>query len=164
MSEVINDWKEIEEEKRNKCAQDLLSMYGPFSVIIYSRIKKSELFQIPDANNFIRSFIEFYLKNIHNIKKSEEYSKNIKTLISFFPSGKKFIRLLRFHNHNAKERILFKLAIDISENYFKSMERPIFSKLQKRIFPLAVRFYERMTDEALTDINLMIRAKSKKSK
>jgi len=144
-------------------SRKLLTMYGPFAVVLHSRIKNFKLIKLNDNNDFLGSLIEFYLKNIHEVYKTKDAFKNIKTLVDFFPSSKRFMSILKYHKQTAKEKILLKLVIDILENFYRATGRPLFEKLRSKVFPLAMRFYGKMKSEILTDINLMIRSKTKKS-
>lgn len=151
------------EGEASEYTRRLLSTYGPFSVVLYARVKKFKLVPLSENGDFVDALIEFYLRNVQEVNKTKEAYKSIKKLIDFLPSSRRFIHILKFHKPTAKERILFKLAIDVLENFYRATGRPMFKRLQTKVFPLALRFYRRMTDEALTDINLRIRAKSKKS-
>lgn len=163
MYEVPNDWQELEEEEESEGAQELLLSYGPFSVILYSRVKKLKLFSVTEPENFLKSLLEFYIKNIKHADKSEEAICNIKTLVGLFPPIKKFCNLLKFHRQQGAEMIFFKLAIDILYFYYKATDGPLFVKLQKDVVPLAINLYKTLSGKALDDITEMIRSSVAKS-
>ena len=152
MYEVPNDWQELDEEEESDGAQELLSSFGPFSVILYSRIKKLKLFDVNDSESFLRNLLEFYIKNIKNADKSEEAIRNIKALVDLFPSTKKFCNLLKFHHQQGSEMIFFKLALDIWYFYCKATDGPLFTKLQKDVIPLAIKLYKTMSGKALDEV------------
>jgi len=128
-----------------------MSTYGPFSVILYARVKKLKLFEISDSSNFLEKLIEFYSKNAREISKNDAL-KNIKTLISLFPSPKRFTKLLGFHRAKGRDMIFFKLALDIMTFYYKTIESPLFIKLQREIIPLALNFYKIVGTSVLKEI------------
>jgi len=164
MYEVPNDWQELEEEEESDNGQELLSSYGPFSVILYARVKKLKLFDITDAGEFIESLAGFYVNNIKDADKSESALKKLKTLVSLFPSPKRFMQLLKFHRQKGKEMVFFKLAVDILTFFNKVTESPLFARLQKEVIPLAIQFYKSMNQDTLKDISNMLRSSCEKSK
>lgn len=151
--QVLNDWQELDEEELSDNAQELMSNYGPFSVMLYGRLKKVKLFDVPEEPSvFLKSLIRFFTKNAKEIMKSKESYENIKKLVSLFPSPKEFKDILGFHQLRGKERVFLKVALDIMIFYYEMTELPLFEKLQKDIIPLALNFYKLLTPQALKEI------------
>jgi hypothetical protein len=150
--EVLNEWQELDEEEESDAGQELLSSYGPLSVILYSRVKKHELFPVPAPSLFLEKLVAFYMKNAANMEKDPTAMKTIKLLVSFFPTYKEFKELLKSNRFRGRDFIFFKLALDILTVYYKTIELPLFKKLQCEIIPLALSFYSSLTNSCLHDI------------
>jgi len=150
--EVPNEWQELDEEEESDIGQELLSSYGPLSVILYSRVKKHKLFPVPESSLFLEKLASFYLRNAANMEKDIAAMKNIKLLVSFFPSYKQFKELLKANHFRNRDFIFFKLALDILTFYYKTTELPLFKKLQTEIISLALAFYTSLTNSCLHDI------------
>lgn len=151
--QVLNEWQELDEEELSDNGQELMSTYGPFSVMLYGRLKKLQLFEIPEEpSQFLRSLIQFYTKNAEEMGKNKDCFANVKALVSMFPSSKEFIEILGFHQLRGKDRVFLKIALDIMTFYYKVTEIPLFKKLQSDIIPLALRFYESLNSQALQEI------------
>ncbi len=163
MYEVPNDWQELDEEEESDNGQELLTAYGPFSVILYARLKKLKLFPINDIGDFLENLAEFYVTNIKQADKSEEAVRNLRTLVGLFPPPGRFMQLLRYHQQKGREMVFFKLALDVMHFYCKLTESPLFVRLQKDILPLGIRLYSSMSEEALKDVADMLRCCVSKS-
>jgi len=103
------------------------------------------------------------VKNVSEAEKDENSAILLKQLIGQFPSPKKFLSLVHFHTEKGREIIFFKLAVDILENYYKIREKPLFGRLQKEVFPLALKFYSVINDETLNEITDMLKTTVRKS-
>lgn len=161
--DVPNDWKELEEEEEHEYSQRLLSTYGPFSVVIYARIKNGKLFTIDLNKDFSTFLIEFYAKCMTEINTNESAFKDLKKLVELFPYPNKILRLVGSQRNNVKEMLFIKITTDIQENYHKSVERPLFKTLQKKVFPLALKFYSRLEERTISEINNLLKPQIDKS-
>ncbi len=164
MYEVPNDWQELDEEETSDNGQELLSAYGPFSVILYARIKKLKLFNINDIGDFLENLADFYVRNIKETEKSEAAVRSLQTLVGLFPPPGRFMQLLRFHQQKGREMIFFKLALDILHFYYKATEAPMFVRLQRDVIPLGTRLYRNLSEETLKEIADILRSCVGKSK
>ena len=129
-----------------------MSTYGPFSVILYSRVKKLKLFDVSEPSSFLEKFIVFYTKHAREMNKNEAALANVQSLVSLFPSPKRFTKLLSFHRLRGRDMVFFKLALDIMTFYYKTTEAPLFTKLQKEVIPLALQFYKALSPPTLKEI------------
>ena len=150
--QVPNEWQELDEEEESDGGQELLSTYGPFSVILYARVKKLKLFEVSDASSFLEKFAYFYIKNAKEMSTNEAAFRNIRTLVSLFPSPKRFTQLVSFHRLRGRDMAFFKLALDVLTYYYKATESPLFVKLQKEVIPLALQFYSTLSAQTLKEI------------
>jgi len=146
----------LAEEEESDYAQNTLSSYRPFSVILYSRVKKLNLFFADSDDDFLCSLANFYTENIHNIQ-NERSLNNLKDLINQFPLTPKLFKLIKHYNQTVKEMIFFKLVIDIMENFYKKTEQPIFTKLRGQVLPLAINFYTSINELVIQNINRIIK-------
>ena len=162
--QVPNEWQELDEEEVSDGGQELLSSYGPFSVMLYSRIKKLKLFEIPGSSLFLEKVIKFYVTNAKKMETDFISVKNLKTLIGLFPSYKRFNILLSSRRRVAKDMTFFKLALDIMTQYYQLTEIPLYRKLQCEVIPLALTFYKLLPTECLTEINNELQSALNKSK
>ena len=151
--QVLNEWQELDEEELSDNGQELMSNYGPFSVILYARLKKLQLFEIPEEPFlFLKSLIQFYKKNAEGMGDNKDCCANVKALVSMFPPSKEFIEILGFHQLRGKDRVFLKIALDIMTFYYKVTESPLFKKLQSEVIPLALHFYKSLNSQTLQEI------------
>lgn len=150
---MLNEWQELDEEELSDNGQELMANYGPFSVVLYGRLKKLQLFEVPeDTSDFLRTLIIFYTKNAEGMEKNKDNLNNVKALVSLFPSSKELIEMLGFHQLRGKDRVFIKIALDIMTFYYKITELPLFQKLQSDIIPLALHFYKGLNYQTLQEI------------
>lgn len=157
MYEVPNDWQDLIEEEESDYAQEMLSTYGPFSVVLYSRVKKLNLFSAESDNGFLDSLANFYTDNMHDIG-NERSLQNLKDLVQQFPPIPKLLKLFKRRKQTVKETVFFKLAIDILENFYKKTEEPVYAKLRSQVFPLAIKFYSSLNELIINEINELIKS------
>lgn len=129
-----------------------MSNYGPFSVILYARIKKLKLFEINEANTFLEKLADYYVRNIKDAEQDERKKEKVKTLVNLLPSPKKLMQLIKFHRQSGRDMVFFKLALDILTFYYKTFEYPLFTSLQKEIFPLTLQLYKSLSNTTIKDI------------
>ena len=94
--EVPNDWKELEKEEISEFGRKLISTYGPFSVVIYSRIKEKNLLNInniDDIDDFLLTLLKFYTKCMNDIATNERSFKSLKNFIELFLPAIKILKL-----------------------------------------------------------------------
>eukprot|EP00826_Nyctotherus_ovalis_P007132 TRINITY_DN1175_c0_g1_i17.p1 TRINITY_DN1175_c0_g1~~TRINITY_DN1175_c0_g1_i17.p1 ORF type:complete len:169 (+),score=34.78 TRINITY_DN1175_c0_g1_i17:436-942(+) len=163
MYEVPNDWQDLIEEEESDYAQEMLSAYGPFSVVLYSRVKKLNLFSTESDNGFLGSLAGFYTDNMHNIG-NEKSLQNIKDLVQQFPPIPKLLKLFEHYRQTVKETVFFKLAIDILENFYKKTEEPVYTELRSQVLPFAIKFYSSLNKLIINEINELIKSYVSRSK
>eukprot|EP00826_Nyctotherus_ovalis_P002147 TRINITY_DN10404_c0_g4_i1.p1 TRINITY_DN10404_c0_g4~~TRINITY_DN10404_c0_g4_i1.p1 ORF type:complete len:150 (-),score=28.20 TRINITY_DN10404_c0_g4_i1:185-634(-) len=130
-----------------------MSTYGPFSVILYARLKKLRLFEVPEEPSlFLKSFIQFYTKNAEEMGSKKESTINVKALVSLFSSSKELKEILSFRQLRGKDRVFFKVALDIMTFYYRIAEAPLFKKLQTEVIPLALHFYQSLNPRTLREL------------
>lgn len=151
--QVLNEWQELEEEELSDNGQELMSTYGPFSVILYARLKKLQLFQVPeDPSVFLKTLVQFYTKNAEEMGTKKESMMNVRALVSLFSSSKELKEILSFRQLRGKDRVFFKVALDIMTFYYRIAEAPLFKKLQTEVIPLALHFYSSLDSRALREL------------
>lgn len=134
-----------------------MSAYGPLAVVIYAEVKKRGLFKITNASFFLEELIEFYMDNAQKIFENEVATVKLHSLVSIFPSTDYLAKLLPTRaKSSSKDMVLTKLLLDIMVWYYKATERPLFTKLQKEIIPLALSFYRSISREKLKEINVSL--------
>ncbi len=148
-----NEWQELDEEEESDGGQELLSTYGPFSVILYARVKKLKLFDIGEPGAFLERFVDFYIRNAKEMGNKGTALKSVQTLVSLFPSPRRFTKLLHFHRLRGRDMVFFKVALDIMTFYYKETESPLFSRLQNEIIPLALQFYRSLSPQTIKDVS-----------
>lgn len=132
-----------------------MSTYGPLAVLLYTGVKKSNLFRITNASFFLEELIEFYLDNALKLSEYESATWKLHSLVSLFPSTEYFTKLLPTHSKPLfKEMVIFKLLLDVMTWYYKVTERPLYKKLQREVIPLALNFYKSITRSTLKEINI----------
>jgi len=161
--EVPDDWKELEKEEESEYSQRLLAVYGPFSVVLYARIRNGKLFTINVEKDFAVFITEFYMRCIGEMDTNEKAFRDLKSLIKLFPSSSKILKLLHSQKKNVKEMMFMKLAIDILEHYHKIIEKPLFTTLQRKVLPLALKFYSTLEEETISEMNNLLNSRIDKS-
>jgi len=132
-----------------------MSTYGPLAVLVYTGVKKCNLFRITNASFFLEELIDFYLDNAVKLCEHETAKWKLHSLIALFPSTEYFTKLLPTHCKALfKEMVIFKLLLDIMTWYYKVTERPLYKKLQREIIPLALSFYRSITKSTLKEVNV----------
>eukprot|EP00826_Nyctotherus_ovalis_P031565 TRINITY_DN2524_c0_g3_i2.p2 TRINITY_DN2524_c0_g3~~TRINITY_DN2524_c0_g3_i2.p2 ORF type:complete len:163 (+),score=36.87 TRINITY_DN2524_c0_g3_i2:475-963(+) len=132
-----------------------MAAYGPLAVIVYAEVKKHNLFKITNASFFLEELIEFYMDNAQKISEDETAIGKLHLLVSLFPSTEYLAKLLPTRTKSSsRDMVLIKLLLDIMAWYYKATERPLFTKLQKEIIPLALTFYRSISKEKLKEINV----------
>lgn len=130
-----------------------MNKYGPFCVILYSRIKEKGMFEIPEHGDFLLFFTAFYFSNIKNASVDIEAHKQIQMLVSVIPPFRQLKELKKFHETGGLDMIFFKVCLDILCFYSKITGGPLFTKYTKEVIPFARRFYEKLSPSAIQGIH-----------
>jgi len=115
------------------------------------------------GREFPIQLLEFYTRSIGELLESEKVFKNMKKFIEILPSSCEILKLMQSQKNNANEMMFMKLIIDIMENYYKSVEKPLFTKLQQEVFPLALTFYTQIDEKILNEVNNLFKSHIDKS-
>ena len=162
--QVPNDWQELDEEEESDNGQELMSSYGPLSVILYARVKKLKLFEPSDASSFLGQLADFYMRSLKELEKGEGGLQNIKGFINILPSPKRLRQLVNFRRLAGRDVVFFKFSLDMLASYYKITEGPLYTKLQREILPLAVELHRWLSPAALKDMAEELGRCMKKSK
>eukprot|EP00347_Sterkiella_histriomuscorum_P001763 403370775 len=163
-------YEEISSEISNLKIQQLED-FGALTMLLYSRIEKltkknSDILELSllslqtDGMKFIQKVLNFFTNNIRDAHTNQRNRQRIELLIKVLPSTKQMIKVLQKNDLTDKEKLTFKVVIDIMEIYYSIFDSPLYKKYRVKVIPLALEFYSRITDEELIKINNHIKVQT----
>ena len=61
--------------------------------------------------------------------------------------------VLKRSNAGEKEKLIFKVVIDLLETYYKTYDGPLYKNYRKKLIPLAIELYGSIENEELIRMN-----------
>lgn len=103
---------------------------------------------------FISRVLSYFNFNFKQSLTSPTAKVKVDKLISAIPSAKQLIAVLRKYPAFDKEKIIYKVVIDMLEAHCKEFEGPLFKNLINKVIPLALLFYQRSESEEIDILNI----------
>jgi hypothetical protein len=100
---------------------------------------------------------DFLVKILRHFIRLECNEGDLDTFMSCVPSLDRLTQLcdtIHVKTNQTKELVMKKLMIEIWNRYLKANEGPLFNDLANKLLPLAVNFYENLSQQMVDDINV----------
>ena len=122
-------------------------------MILYSRIEKlnkenEDMFDLcmlnvkNDGLKFIQRVLGFFNFNFKQSFSDHKCKVKIEKLIKTVPSLSQMKKVLRKYKTTEKEKLIFKVVIDLMEAYYKEYDGPLYKRYTKKLIPLAKELYK----------------------
>lgn len=138
------------------------TLYGSLTISTVKKLLSLKLMHFMlHSDRIFKKVLEVYTNNI-TIEKEDPKSmfKLTKLFIGCLPTLKyiqKFTKKVNFSCEKQKKNIFFlKLCLDIYENYYKTLDFPLFRKYKSNFLPTAIKFYSKLPEGTITFINELI--------
>lgn len=127
-------------------------IYGSLTIHSLKKLQENKLADFSMISGRVyKKIIEIYKDNIEKEKESPKlFFKKTKSFIKCIPSLKYIERFLKKYETNRKNKknvYFLKICLDIYEDYFKTLDFPMFKKYTRNFLEVAMKFYAKLSEE-----------------
>ncbi|KYR01782.1 hypothetical protein DLAC_01794 [Tieghemostelium lacteum] len=134
----------------NHVEHPISAKYGTSGYIIYNKLLKSKLFQVEPGGRFLSQLVSYYSVLISH---SNENQSKLSHFIQCLPELNDIKKMIENRRLHSKEFIPLKVILDISENYYRLNDSPIFDIYLKSVLPIIELFYSKIDNDKLSLVN-----------